>query len=225
MLQRLFAPMTVALLSGGLLTPCLSAQTEDLSPFTHFARVPVGADLASIRFEGVRLVRVPARIAHTTDSNYCRELASREPGGSIACPSAQTVATAAAYEAVYSYTGQPLASDEAAGRSLTFAVYFRPGELTSDMQKTLSAGNSTRAEQAAYFAVSTSQETVQRVVIDGRQSHICQRSVVDGAWIHAGAGCQDNIRYSAVRAPSGYITVKVDPASPRLGRTGIASMQ
>src|SRR5271165_1159933 len=122
MIRRLFTPMTVALLSGGLLFPSLrAAETNNTNPATHSAYIPAGADLSTIRFEKARLVKVPSRIQYTSDTDYCKELAFRDPGGSIACPYARTEATVPAYEATYSYTGQAMASDEYAGRNFTFS--------------------------------------------------------------------------------------------------------
>ena len=242
MLRRLFAPTTVAILSGGLLLCPLRAReanksvptvaawqnsmemhTGDLHPFTHLAYLPAGTDPGTIRFERVKLVRVATRVKYTMDSNYCKQLAFRDPGGSIACPSAETEASAPAYEVTYSVTGQPLASDEHASPDFTFSVYFRPDELPADMQKALVGGKLSRADRTAYFAVSTYREPVRRVAIDERKSHFCEGNLVDGAWTHTDPGCKDDVSYTAVTAPSGYITVKVEPVSKKLERAGMLS--
>jgi hypothetical protein len=220
MLRRLVTPMTAALLSGGLLFPSIRAEdsnnhtsTTAVHPFTHFAYIPVGADLGTIRFEKVTMVKVPAGFQYTTDPDYCQELAFRDPGGSIACPSAQSEAPVPAYEATYSFTGQPLASDEYGGRNFTFSVYLQPGELAPDVQKALAGGKLSRSDAAAYFAVNTYREAVRRVAIDNQQSHFCDGNFVDGMWAHTDPGCNDNVVYAAVTVPSGYITVKVEPVS------------
>jgi hypothetical protein len=234
---RRLIPVTAALLTGGLLLPCLRAgeanqtknaapkgagtQTEDLHPFTHLAYIPAGTDLGDIRFEQVRMVKVPTRIIYTMDR--CGELAFGDPGGSSACPDARTEAPVPAYEAVYSFTGQPLASDEYAGRHFTFSVLFRPDELTSDAQEALTGRNLSRPEAATYFAVTTYREPVSRVAIDGQESHFCAGNFVDGLWTHTDRGCKDTIGYRAVTAPPDYITVKVDPISPRGKGVGLVS--
>jgi len=232
MFQRLFTPMTVALLSGGLLFPPLHAADSKSTagtgaaqpnPFTHFSYIPAGADPGTIRFEKAKLVKVPSRVKYTMDADYCKEQAFRDPGGSIACPSTQTEASVAAYEATYSYTGQPLASDEYAGRNFTFSVYFRLDELAPDVQKALAGKKLTRSDAAGYFAVSTYREPVRRVAIDPRQSHFCAGNFVDGAWVHTDPGCRDNIGYTAVTAPSDYVTVKVEPVAQRLDQAGVVA--
>jgi hypothetical protein len=235
-IRRLIA-VTAALLIGGLPLPCLRAgeanqtknnaskgagtQTEDLHPFTHLAYIPAGADLGDIRFEQVRMVKVPTRIIYTMDR--CGELAFGDPGGSSACPDARTEAPVLAYEAVYSFTGQPLASDEHGGRHLTFSVLFRPDELAADAREALTGGKLNRLEAASYFSMTTYREPVRRVAIDGQQSHFCAGNFVDGLWTHNDRSCKDTIGYRAVTAPSDYITVKVDPISPRGKGLGLVS--
>jgi hypothetical protein len=54
----------------------------------------------------------------------------------------------------YSYTGQPMASDEYGNRHFTFQVYFRPDEMPPAVQKLLAGSKPKRSELAAYFAVS-----------------------------------------------------------------------
>jgi hypothetical protein len=241
MLRRLFTPMTAAaVLCGGLLLPSVRADeinnsiskvaakpnglgtgTEDLHPFTHFAYVPAGADLSTIRFEKVRLVKVPTKIKVTTDASHCKELAFRDPGAS--CTYTQTEASAPAYEVTYSLTGQPLASDEYADRHFTFSVEFRTDELAADVQKALSAKRLSRSDATAYFAVSTHRESVRRVAIDEKQSRFCAGNFVDGVWAHTDAGCQDDVSYTMVTVPSDYMTIQVDPVSLRTERAGLVS--
>lgn len=217
------------LLCGGLFVPSLpaatataanptplEAQTEELHPFTHLAYIAAGADSGSIRFEGIQRVHVPIAIKHTADTSYCSELALREPGGSMFCPS-EEVQAAVAYEATYSYTGQPMASDEIASRRFTFRVYFRYNELAPAVLHTASVGKPARAEMAEYFTVNTYREPVQRIVIDSARSSFCAGAFQDGVWTPSDRSCRDDIRYTAAATPSDYITVKVD-ALP-LGRT------
>jgi hypothetical protein len=144
MLQRFFDPLAIALLSGILVLPCVSGareldnvitaapasgpvtQTQNLNPFSHVALIPANADLKSIQFEKIRPVKVPTAIRYTMDAHQCELISSPDPGGSVACQYAQTESPVPAYEANYSYSGEPLASDEQANRKYTFAVYFRP---------------------------------------------------------------------------------------------------
>jgi hypothetical protein len=197
--------------------------SEDLNPFTHLATIPTGADLTTIRFEKARLVNLASRVRLTKDGGYCKELAFRDPGGSLACPYGQTETRIPAYEVTYSYTGQPLASDEYAVRNFTFSVYFRPDEFAPDLQNALSRGKLRRSDAAGYFALSTYREPAARLAIDDSHSHFCEGSYVDGAWVRADAGCKETISYTALTAPSLYVTVKVDPASSRVLRAATES--
>jgi hypothetical protein len=84
------------------------------------------------------------------------------------CPAKRGESPAPAYEVTYSFTGQPLASDEYGNGYSTyqFQVYFRPEELTLALRRTLSAGKPNRAELASYFKVTTARLPVQARVID-----------------------------------------------------------
>jgi hypothetical protein len=219
MIKRHFAPVTVALLSGGLLLAPLRAD----GPFTHLAYIPAGVDPGTIRFEKARVVKISTSSRSTTDSNYCREVAFRDPGGSVVCPQAQTGAAVPAYEVTFSLQGQPLASDERADRNFTFRVYFRPEELGADVQKALAGKKLNRSDAAGYFTVSTYRENARRVAVDNKQSRFCGGNYVDGQWSKTEAGCQDDVRYASVIAPSDYITVRVEASSPRVERARIAS--
>ena len=164
-----------ALLCGGLLVPSLRAaasveaiakapepETTAAQLLTHIAYIPANSDPGTIRFEGIRLVSVPAGIQHTAGANYCAELASRDPGGSMFCPSASTAQrVTAAYEVTYSFTGQPMTSDELASRHFTLKVYFHPDELAPEVRQAV-AGRLNRADTAAYFAVNAYREPKRR---------------------------------------------------------------
>ena len=50
---------------------------KDLEPFTHAALIPVGSDLSSIRFQGVKAVTIPSRSRSITDTRYCEAAAFR----------------------------------------------------------------------------------------------------------------------------------------------------
>jgi hypothetical protein len=222
MLQNLVSSITVtALLGVGMLAvPAVAgdaaartSQTQDLRPFTHFARIPAGSDPATIRLEKIRSVKVPISVEYTTDAAYCRELAFRDPGGSMYCPEARTIGTVSAFEATYSYTGQRLASDEyPVGRS-TFQVYFRPDEVAPDVRTVIETGRRKAQDLTEYFLVNTQAERVQRTVIDQSQSMLCEGNFVDGNWTRTDPACRDRIAYTTAAVLSGYLTVKVDPIS------------
>ncbi len=238
MLRRLFPAMTMAFLSGGLFLPSVCAggsnhdaatagnpggprtQSEDLHPFTHLVYLPADTDPGTIRFEKGKLVKTATRMEYTAGS--CDEAGVAEPGGSIGCGSARTAGAVPAYEATYSFSAPPLASDEYGGRYFTFQVRFRMDELPADMQKALSSGKLSRADLAAYFAVTTSRGAVSAMAIDARGSQFCAGSFVDGAWT-ADRGCRDEIRYRTVTMPSGYLTVKVKPVVARAQGVATAS--
>lgn len=126
-------------------------QIKDSQPFTHLAQIPADANKGTIRFERVKVVKVPTRITYTMDPSYCEELAFRDPGGSMYCPSVQTGSPAVAYEVTYSYIGQSLASDEYGGRNFTFQVYFRPDELAPEVRQALAEKKWNRADLADTF--------------------------------------------------------------------------
>jgi hypothetical protein len=199
-----------------------TVRIEDTTPFTRLAYIPAGYDVGTLRFERVRMVRVPSKIRYTTDNN-CEEPAYQEPGGSSGCTHAQTESPVTAYEVTYSYAGEPMASDEYSDRYFTLHVYFRPDELDAAVRQAASAKKQDRADTSGYFAVSTYREPVPRVVIDESRSTFCEGSYVDGNWVHRDANCVDNISYKTITAPSDYITVRVDPIPSARRQVGIAS--
>jgi len=188
-------------------------QTQELRPFTHFARISADSDTATIRLEKIRSVRVPQLVQYTAHVAYCRDLASRDPGGSMYCPEPRTIGTAAAFEATYSYTGQPLASDEYHAGRYTFQVYFRPDELAPEVRTVIETGKWKATYLAEYFMLHTDPERVHRAVIDESQSKLCEGNFVDGNWTHTDPACRDRIAYTTATVLSGYLTVKVDPIS------------
>ena len=237
MFGRLFTTTTVALLSGVVSLPSLrgadthnstimlarpngnGAQTEEVHPFTHVAYIPADADPTSIRFSKIRLVKVGSRISYTDDRAYCQQLAFRDPGGSIACPSSHTDAYVPAYEVTYSYVGQPLSTEDLS-RDFSFSVYFRMDELAPGVKRALPVGRKGRSEAATYFTVTTKRETTRQVAIDNQHSTFCDGTYRDGAWTHTDTRCQDLITYTIAEVPSGYITVRVDPLAPRMTLAG-----
>jgi hypothetical protein len=195
-----------------------SVQIRDSQPFTHLAQIPADADKGTIRFERAKVVQVPTRITYTMDPSYCEELAFRDPGGAMYCPSVQKGSPAVAYEVTYSYVGQPLASDEYGGRNFTFQVYFRADELALEVRQSLAEKKWNQADFAEYFQVNTFREPVRRILIDEAKSHFCNGSFADGAWTQSEANCQDEIHTKAIASWSDYITVRVDPVSAMAGR-------
>lgn len=190
-------------------------QEEDLHPFTHIAYLPAGADLRTIRFESAKTVQIPAKIRYTMDTDYCPELAFRDPGGSTCCPHAQIESRTTAYEVTYSFRGQPLASDDYGNSYFTFQVYFRPVELAPEILQALSTGRLSRAETASYFTVKSYREPEKRVVIDETRSNFCEAAVRDGDWIQTDPNCQVRINYKTITIPSDDIAVRIDPVSRR----------
>jgi len=190
-------------------------RVEKLHPFTHFAYIPQGSDLSSIKFQGVKKVEVATQIKSTTDVRYCDDQEFRDPGGSMFCPSTQLESASAAYQVTYSYRGQPLASDEYGKTYFTFSVYFRWDELSPAVRDTLAKHEVSRADAAAYFDLTAYRSPVREVVIDEAASTFCAGNFVDGSSMHRDSKCEDNIHYTTITSPSVYVTVKVDPA---LGR-------
>jgi hypothetical protein len=192
----------------------MEAQLEHFHPFTHFASIPATANIQTVEFEKVRATKVFTKVKSTMDPGYCDELQFRDPGGSMYCPYTQYKSPAPAYEVTYSFTGQPLASDEYGNRHFTLQVYLRPEELTPAVRTAISAGNMNRAELATYFKVRTSRLPVRKTVIDRANSSFCAVRIMDGSWIQDDPKCRDKVSFKTVTMLSDYITVQVDPAAP-----------
>jgi len=190
-------------------------QIEDLQPFTHFASIPADSDPGTIKFDKVKTTKVFTVRKSTMDPGYCEDIQFRDPGGSMYCPLVQEESAAPAYRVTYSFTGQPLASDEYGNRNFTFQVYFRPEELAPALRRASSAGKMKRAELATYFKVAASRLPVRKVVIDEANSNFCDGNYVDGNWMKNDPHCQDMVSFKTVTVPSDKITVQVDPLSPR----------
>jgi hypothetical protein len=107
-----------------------------------------------------------------------------------------------------------MVSDETGNRRFTFEVFLRPDEVAPEVRQALFKSRRNRREGADDFRVNTYRENVQRVVIDEARSHLCASTVVDGAWTHQDARCQDTILYKTASAPSDMIAVRVDLVSP-----------
>ena len=192
-------------------------QVAHLQPFTHVARIPADYDTGSIRFQKAKMVQLPTTITYTTTPEYCKDLAFRDPGGSMYCSSARTGTPATAYELTFSVVGPPLASDEYGNRNFTFTVYFRPDELTPDLRQAISNGKRSRSDVAGSFKVSTSREPVRKIVVDEAESRFCAGNFLAGSWTTNDANCKDQVHYKTPAVPSDYITVRINPGSVRDG--------
>lgn len=206
-----------SVMAGGLTTKAnapnsVTLKVGKLDPYTHFASIPDNAELSSIKFLGVKKVKVTTRMKSATDVRYCEDQQFRDPGGSMYCPYTQTESPSDAYQVTYSYRGQPMASDEYGNTHFTLSVYFRPDELSPAVRDELAKRTMTKSDEAGYFHVTTYRASVRRIAIDEAASTFCAGNYVDGAWTHTDSKCGDSVRYTAITAPSAYVTVKVDPA-------------
>ena len=205
--------MVATLPTSPTVTPRDGAVVEvtDLQPFTDIAYIPVGADLSSIRVEGLKTVKVETQRTSTTDQNYCAP-GFKSPGGSMYCPRIQDGSPMTAYRITYSYNGPPISSDEYGNTHFTFSVNIRPQDLNPRARLVLSAPKTSRKALAEFFNVTTSRGLVSKVVIDDQNSALCDGNYIDGVWYRTDRNCEDKVTYKVVTAPSDYITVKVDPA-------------
>ena len=188
--------------------------SPSLETGAHVARIPVGSNLSSIRFEGVKTVLIPTQNKVSIDTRYCAEAAVRDPGGSMYCPAVEPETYVRVYQLTYSYEGQPLASDEFGNTHFTFNVYFRPEEIGPEAQKVLSQRHA-RPDAAELFELTTSTEWVARVAVDRDNSKFCQGNYADGAWACADSQCKDTVNFKTISVPSEYIAVTVELASTR----------
>ncbi|MGD1092044.1 MAG: hypothetical protein ABSB35_08630 [Bryobacteraceae bacterium] len=194
----------------------VETQIKDLQPFTHFASIPATSNTGTIKFEKVKATKVFTKVKSTMDPGYCDDLQFRDPGGSMYRPYTQDESPAPAYEVIYSFKGEPLASDEYGNRHFTFEVYFHPEELPPALRKEIATGKAKRTELATYFNLTTSRLPVRAAVIDEANSSFCEGNYMDGNWIQNDPKCQDTVSFKTVTMPSAYITVQVEPGAPRL---------
>jgi hypothetical protein len=232
MFQHLTIPKALAaVLCAGLLVSVLRADDSSSSNgaliakasnlATRLAFIPAGADPASVRFESVKMVEIPASIKYATDATSCAERAFRDPDGSNSCSYPTVETRARAYRVTYSFSGQPLSSDEYTNRQFSFHVYFQENELSPEALKALSAKKRNRAEIAALFAISTGRASVTRAAVDNVQSSFCNGNSIDGLWTPTDANCKDNIHSKTVTAPSDSTVVSIDPVSSPVRQAGI----
>ena len=206
-------------IDGADADPKPPTQIVDFAPFTHIAYIPAGADISSIRFKGIKAVKIATRQRSVSSLSYCEErLRAAEPGGSMYCPLTTDESAVPAYKVTYTFTAPPIPSDEYGGRSFTFDVYFRPDELSPSLRKALTSSRVRRTDLSEYFKISAYRESVEQIVVDPGNSTVCDGNYVDGDWVKTNRKCHGAIAYKRVASASPYIAVRIDPA-PRLEAT------
>src|ERR1700722_11011746 len=100
----------MSMLAGGITqqsgdSTSTMVKVENLDPYTHLANIPADSDLSSIRFQGVKKVKVATERKSITDVRDCADQQFRDPGGSMYCPYTQDQSPATAYRVTYSYRG------------------------------------------------------------------------------------------------------------------------
>lgn len=193
-------------------TASAGSSVTNLQPFTHTALIPADSDLASVRFQSVKEVRVATSIQSSPDTSYCDELAYRQPVRSMYCPAVEFKGYTNAYQVTYSYEGQPLASDEYGNPYFTFSVYFRPDEIPLAEREAFQEQEGSRSGAAEYFQVTSSRGLQPRTVIDDSHSTFCEGTYYDGAWLRVDPKCDDHVQYKTIMVPSDYITMRVAPS-------------
>jgi len=187
----------------------------ELRPFTHIANLPEGADLSSLKFNGIKMVKV------ATEQRLRMKLREgnqpwSDPGGSMYCPRVTDESPVSAYQVSYSFQGQPMVSDEYGRTDFSFSVYFRPSEISPDLLRALSSRRIHPTAAAEFLRFTMSRNTIRQVVIDRANSTFCEGYYADGTWSHTNPRCQDSITYTTTTSLAPYITVRVDPASSQV---------
>jgi hypothetical protein len=183
-----------------------TGQIDQLNPFTNVASIPAIVDPSTIRFEKLRAVELASKTKTTTDdAQDCKERQLRDPQNTN-CQTTTVVERVKAFEATYSFNGVVLSSDESGPGRGSFAVYFRPEEVSVDG----SVEKLKRDQAASLFQVSTYRATVQQQSIDKENSHFCDGDYVAGNWVRKDPKCQDQVQYINQTVPSPYLTVQVD---------------
>lgn len=215
-LQTTMLTIGVAAIFGSAANAQPTATVRDLDRFSHTAQISAGSDVSTIKLQRVKLVTIGTRMRSVMMDSRCEEEQSfRDPGGSWYCPYTTIEAPSQAYEVTYSYTGQPLTSDEYGGTYFTFSVYFRPDELSESARQAIARGKISRTAAESLFDVGTSREDVPRAVIDEEGSKFCDGNYSDGAWVRAESDCKDVIKSKMVAAAPDYVTVSVSPSLTR----------
>ena len=123
-----------------------------------------------------------------------------------------------AYQVTYSFDGPPMASDEYGNTHYTFNVYFRPEELSPDLQRALATHALRKSAAARRFDLTTYRSSIRQAVIDQAASAFCDGAYVDGNWTRNNPACADRVVYTTVVSPSPYIAVKIEEAGSFLER-------
>ena len=179
----------------GKRAPSAAATVEILylQPFTNVAEIPAGSDLSSIRFEGIKAIKVATRRIIST---------SVEDGSFVP-----------AYQITYSYNGPPLGGDEYGRAHFTFSVNMRREDLDPTVVESVSAHRVRRTVAAESLKLTTYRSLVPKIVIDEANSAFCAGNYVDGLWTQTDRSCEEKVTFKTVAVPSGYIAVRVDPAA------------
>jgi hypothetical protein len=75
------------------------------------------------------------------------------------------------------------------------------------------------SDVAGFFDVNTSKLPKPRsTVVVLENSRFCERNLVDGAWVQADSQCKEEVRYKTVTVAGDYLTVRVDPALPKVSQ-------
>lgn len=189
----------------------IASPSRELDPFTHVASIPATVDPSTIRFEKLKMVDLASKTQTVKDTQDCKDRQFRDPDGS-GCEAVKVLERVKAVEADYSFIGPQISSGEGqiAPSRETFAVYFRPEELSVNgpVEKL------NREQGGSLFEVSTSRLMVPEKVIDQQNSHFCQGNYVDGSWVQSDPKCQENVQYTTRTAPSEYWAVVVNVRHP-----------
>jgi hypothetical protein len=183
-------------------------QISDLQPFTHVAYIPVGADLSSIKIEGIKKVNAATKLRAVTKPSDCYD-SGGEPGASPVCTRTTSTSRVPAFRVTYSYRAP---SDESGSAWFTFNVDFSEDEIGPQLRRALSTGKVSRSTAAELFEISIDRGSVPQLVLDEANSILCDGYYADGNWVHTNPRCEDSVTYRKVSSPSPYFTVKVDSA-------------
>jgi hypothetical protein len=209
---RMNAPVTTTDGRGAIgAVPGVASTERELDPFTHVASIPATVDPKTIRFEKLKTVQLASKTQTSTDPQDCKERQFRDPDGS-GCTSVKVLERVKAIEANYSYIGPQIATGEGeiGPTRHTFAVYFRPEELS--VNGPVEKLNREQAE--SLFQFSTSRPMVQQRVIDQQNSHFCEGNYVDGSWVQKDSTCKERVQYMNQAVASQYWAVEVGVRHP-----------
>jgi hypothetical protein len=186
---------------------------ESIKAFTHYTFISADADLKSIRFQGVKKIRLATKVRSTLDPAYCEnESADAGAGGSLLCPRIEAMDYEPSYQVTYSYQGPPLSSDEYGDKRFSFSVFFRPEELDGSIPGSFLRNKRAAAES---LRVITSSEMAERLVIDEKASTLCPGHYADAEWVPDDANCQDKVLLRVLTTPSDYVRVSVEAPARR----------